>query len=248
MPTCGGLGEGNTELGVSSGSFVNTMNFVREHYSSYLVQLHSAVVKIAALLSELGSECSEVIWRLLKCPPAPPQNSRPNTRRAEEACSTSAIGGPSPASMTHTGPGVGGAPWTRRCSESHSASSCWPGARAWRLSPRGRRTRSFPQFVTPRGGETSGPHAHLRLIIVLVPVFNHRASTHLPKSFSVDPTHSMWTFTGRRCNADTLAGSSFNWPPCTICALHDNTWCPNNSTYEGYYFCSNPTQPSEMFA
>ena len=51
------------------------------------------------------------------------------------------------------------------------------------------------------GGETSGPHAHLRLIIVLVPVFNHRASTHLPKSFSVDPTHSMWTFTGRRCNA-----------------------------------------------
>ena len=98
------------------------------------------------------------------------------------------------------------------------------------------------------GGETSGPHAHLRLIIVLVPVFNHRASTHLPKSFSVDPTHSMWTFTGRRCNADTLAGSSFNWPPCTICALHDNTLCPNNSTYEGYYFCSNPTQPSEMFA
>ena len=40
------------ELGVSSGSFVNTKNFVREQYSLYLVQLHSAVVKTAALSQE----------------------------------------------------------------------------------------------------------------------------------------------------------------------------------------------------
>ena len=46
--------------------------------------------------------------------------------------------------------------------------------------------------ILGRTGGNSGEHAHLRLIIVLVPVFNHRASTLLLRSFLADPTRSIY--------------------------------------------------------
>ena len=80
----------------------------------------------------------------------------------------------------------------------------------------------------PGAQGNSGQHAHLRLIIVLVPVFNHRASTRLPKSFSVDLTHSMCQRMQRR-NIGWLTVQL-----ATMCTAQQYVVSEtHNSTYEG---------------